>query len=613
MNKIDASNQSVKQILCGNKYFIDDYQREYRWEKRQIEELVSDLWEKFNESHTDGNTYAQIKNYSVYFLGSILISSKDNNEYIVDGQQRLTSLTLLIIFLHNSLIAMNLKDEFQTISSYIYSDNYGDKSFNIKVDDRESCMEALFNNSLDSYNPNKENLSAINLLNRYEDILELSENLGLTKDNIVHFIYWLTENVFLVKIITYSDDDAYTIFETMNDRGLNLDSTEMLKGYLIANLPEEKRNKINNSWKIKIAELKNLSKDEDSVFFKNWLRAKYAKSTRIKTSSGSYVAADFEKISNSYHKWVKENKELLGLKNKSDFVKFIEIDFQKFANLDLKLEKLKLNLDENFIEVFSNNSQEFTLQTMLIFSVINVEDKEDIVDQKIKMVSKFIDIFIARYIVNYKVLGYSGVVYRIFNYVKILRENSKTLDDLRASLKNILKNLDVDLNGILELKLHKQNRKKIHYILARITDYLEISSGHSTKIDKYLNLCSGRAFEIEHIIPDVYDRDNTDYLSEDDFHNTRNKIGNLCLLQNGTNQSIGKNEFEKKKIRYKGENILLQSLCEETYINNPNFTNFIRKENLNIKSCKNFSKLEVSERTELYYEIAKKIWNPENI
>ena len=51
-----------------------------------------------------------------------------------------------------------------------------------------------------------------------------------------YFVDWLIENVHLVEITAHSDDDAYTIFETMNDRGLSLTATDMLKGYLLANI-----------------------------------------------------------------------------------------------------------------------------------------------------------------------------------------------------------------------------------------------------------------------------------------------------------------------------------------------------------------------------------------
>ena len=92
-----------------------------------------------------------------------------------------------------------------------------------------------------------------------------------------YFIDWLIEKVMFVEIKTRSDKDAYTIFETMNDRGLNLTATEMLKGYLLSNLDsDENKRELNGLWKKKIANLKDIGKEEDMEFFKAWLRAKYA-------------------------------------------------------------------------------------------------------------------------------------------------------------------------------------------------------------------------------------------------------------------------------------------------------------------------------------------------
>ena len=99
MNKILAKEYSINDILNKKKYFVDDYQREYRWGKRNIDDLLNDLWSKFNDSFMAGERVEIVKTYNSYFLGSILISEKDNNSYLVDGQQRLTSLSLIIIYL----------------------------------------------------------------------------------------------------------------------------------------------------------------------------------------------------------------------------------------------------------------------------------------------------------------------------------------------------------------------------------------------------------------------------------------------------------------------------------------------------------------------------------
>src|SRR6202000_2072464 len=119
-----------------------------------------------------------------------------------------------------------------------------------------------------------------NILARYQDIEERFPEELLGKA-LPYFADWLIENVHLVEITAYSDDDAYTIFETMNDRGLSLTPTEMLKGYLLTNIEDKKmRERATDSWRLRIAEFQALGKEEDADAIKSWLRSQHAQSIR---------------------------------------------------------------------------------------------------------------------------------------------------------------------------------------------------------------------------------------------------------------------------------------------------------------------------------------------
>jgi uncharacterized protein with ParB-like and HNH nuclease domain len=151
---------------------------------------------------------------------------------------------------------------------------------------------------VDEFNPTGKGESVKNIISRYQDIEELFSD-ELMNEALPYFIDWLIDNVTFVEIKTYSDEDAYTIFETMNDRGLNLTPTEMLKGYLLSNMniPEQKL-ELNELWKNRIFGLKEkIDKDEDNEFFKSWLRAKYAQS--IRPGKAGAENEDFEKIAKS--------------------------------------------------------------------------------------------------------------------------------------------------------------------------------------------------------------------------------------------------------------------------------------------------------------------------
>src|SRR5262245_13663340 len=101
MREILGKAKTVRELLKGVKYSIDYYQREYKWHEKQMRELIDDLSDKFLEEYQSDHSRKKVADYPHYFLGSIIISKKESVGYIVDGQQRLTSLTLLLVLLRN--------------------------------------------------------------------------------------------------------------------------------------------------------------------------------------------------------------------------------------------------------------------------------------------------------------------------------------------------------------------------------------------------------------------------------------------------------------------------------------------------------------------------------
>jgi len=213
---IDASDKSVRQVLDKVKYIVDFFQREYRWQRKHIEQLIDDLTTKFFANYDASHERKEVQNYERYYLGPIVLSIKKDGHSIIDGQQRLASITLLLIYLNN--LQEDRKDTV-SVKDLIFSEKYSVKSFNLQVEDRKECIESLYNGQ--DFDVRDKGESVQNIVERYKDIEELFPD-ELKKEARPYFIDWLIDNVIFVEIKTYSDEDAYTIFETMNDRGLNL-------------------------------------------------------------------------------------------------------------------------------------------------------------------------------------------------------------------------------------------------------------------------------------------------------------------------------------------------------------------------------------------------------
>jgi uncharacterized protein with ParB-like and HNH nuclease domain len=261
MSAITPHYRTVQQLLQSQSFAIDEYQREFKWEKKNIDELISDFLDKFETSHRDGNTTAAVASYEEYFLGSIIVSKRNGKNYLIDGQQRVTSLTLLLIYLYREATQKGLPVT-GTIAPLIFSDNLGQPRFNLDIPERLAVIEALFHGA--PFSPDGKDESVRTMHARYADI-EQNELIPELGDALPHFAYWLLTRVGLIEIATSNDNYAYAIFETMNDRGKPLSPVDMLKAYLLAPINDaEQRRLANDKWKKEVLDLLTFGKEQEA-------------------------------------------------------------------------------------------------------------------------------------------------------------------------------------------------------------------------------------------------------------------------------------------------------------------------------------------------------------
>ena len=603
MKEIRGEAKNLRALLGDTKFAIDYYQREYRWMTKQVSELIGDLGSKFLESHEPENDRSEISRYVHYFLGSIIISDKNNHKYIIDGQQRLTTLTLLLIHIYHRLD--NAEDKAQ-LSNLIFSRKFGKRSFNLNIREREACMNALFQNR--PFDENGEPESIVNIVSRFQDISEeFPSEIG--EKALPYFADWLIENVHLVEITAYSDADAYTIFETMNDRGLSLAPTDMLKGYLLANIKDtDSRNNANVIWRKQIEMLHELGKEEDADAIKAWLRSQHAKNIRERKKGAE--PQDFDLIGTEFHRWVRSQRHELGLTESEAFAKFILEDFAFYARQYHRIRSAAEELTDGLEAIFYNAQNNFTLQYPVLLSPLRRGDSEAEIQQKLRIVSIYLDILIARRIWNYRAIGYSTMQYAMFLVMRDIR--GKGASELTELLKNRLEDIEPFDNPEYPFGLHGTNGRQIRRLLARITNYVEMQSGQTDRYYEYI--ARGKnGYEIEHIWANHPERHEDEFNHPDNFREYRNRIGGLLLLPKSFNASYGDMIYDEKHKHYLKQNLLAQSLHEEAYKCNPGFQKFYTQSGLQFQPHPEFKKTDLDARQKLYLSLAEKIWSSENL
>lgn len=604
MKKIEGSPKSLKQLLQNTKYSIHYYQREYMWQRKHIEELIDDLTSEFLDYYVPGDDRKDVQDYGAYFMGSIVLAGRENA--IIDGQQRFSSLTLLLMYLNNRL--RSLGQNYSMIEQMIFSEAYGTKSFNINVEDRADCMNAIFNDQpFDTTNVGE---SVKNLYGRYTDIIDVFPNDDITDNMLLHFCDWLAEKVFFIEIVATTEQDAHKVFVTMNDRGLSLTSTEMLKGYLLSEIKNDsKREKLNNIWKDKVLSLKKDDDKGDETFIKAWLRAQYAETIR-ETKAGA-VNQDFDIIGGSFHKWVRDERDKLDLSTTDDFELFI-MKFSKFADVYRKIREAENTFAEETKYIYYNAQVNFTLQPQLLLAPICYEDTWPVIIEKMNLVARFIDLLITARVTNYRSVDYSTIKNYVFNVTKNIRRCS--IDVLKARLKAQSDNLAYDPAAALpELRLNSFTKKYIKNMLARITGYIEEQTGVASNYCNYMNTQTKNPFEIEHIITDHYEWFTSEYSDQEEFRRWRNSFGALLLLHKSINASLNDSKYDYKLSKYCSNegNIYTESLGDQAYQNNPKFKKFIADNGLGFKPYAQFGKAEITERIQLLVQLVNLVWNAE--
>ncbi|MBI9051847.1 MAG: DUF262 domain-containing protein [Anaerolineaceae bacterium] len=602
MSEILGEAKTIRGLLKGVKYSIDYYQREYKWREKQIKELVDDLSNKFLEEYQLGHARNMVANYPHYFLGSIIISKKNGNQFVVDGQQRLTSLTLLLILLRS---LQNGRDDKVNVDELIFSERFGEKSFNLDIDERKNAMNALYSGNPFDITDRPESVQ--NLVRRYQDLEDYFPE-ELRGDALPYFIDWLLENVHLVEISAYSDDDAYTIFETMNDRGLSLSPTDMLKGYLLANIDEYRRVPASVLWRDRIKDLNDTGKDVEPDCFKTWLRSQYA--NKIRERKKGAKPEDFDRIGTEFHRWVRDNEERIGLNHSEDFYRLIDENFNFYSRQYLQLVQAAQSPVQGLDHIFYNAQHGFTLQNMLLLAPLTPQDEETVIRKKLFLVARYIDIFITRRIWNYRSIAYSTLQYTMFLIMRDIR--GLDIQSLSEYLYSSLQKEDETFSTNERLQVHRQNRYALHRILARMTDYVEIKSGlHSHYLDY---VAEGRnRYEVEHIWADHAERHTDEFSHPQDFSEFRNRIGGLLLLPKSFNGSYGDLPYEEKLPHYNTQNLLARSLHPLCYERNPGFLRFRDESGLPFHPHQEFKKSDLEERSHLYRLLAEQVWNPEDL
>ena len=517
---IEVNKQSVEMLLGSGKskpFVIPEYQRPYAWTEEQVETLFEDLWEFTTIS-------GGVERESSYFLGSVVSYENENGEQeIIDGQQRITSLFLLLRAIYTKLVATPESERTAEANNFI-----GKIEPTIWRTDKLTGTVNFKNILLTSRVVNNEGNEILRA------ILESGKTDENAKDNysrnyryfqklfdrhstenplmIYQFIYAVLNQAILLPITADTQDTALTIFSTLNDRGLPLSDADIFKAKIYNQLEVEAKKVFIERWKDLDEQATDANESIQQLFYYNMFYYRALDQDTNTTTPGVrkyYAANKFERL---------YKKELLD-------TLFVILNLWKVINKGEEIEGeawSKNNKIKQTLDILTSYPNEFWKYPVVIYYVC-YRNEENFETRFARFLNKLLMELMTKYLMMPTI-----------NAVKpdILKLNSAIV----ASNIPIFEFKTVDVTQ-LEPYIHNPNRNAVRMLLKTLA-YEHQDELLPTK------------WEIEHIFPQKWQ---TNYFPKESDSTIKEKIehiGNKLPLEKKLNIVAGNGYFSKKKKEY---------------------------------------------------------------
>ena len=524
---IEVNKQSVEALLGSGKskpFVIPEYQRPYAWTDEQVETLFEDLWEF---TATSGGTERE----GSYFLGSIVsYENEDGEQEIIDGQQRITSLFLLLRAIYTKLVATSASERTAEANNFIGKIEpaiWRTNKLTGTVDYKNILLTSCVVN-----NDGNEILRSIletgcadekakdNYSENYRYFQELFDKHSTENPLMVYqFIYALLNQAILLPITADTQDTALTIFSTLNDRGLPLSDADIFKAKIYNQLEQEDKKAFIERWKDLDEQATDANESIQQLFYYNMFYYRALEQDTKTTTPGVrkyYAANKFERL---------YKPELID-------TLFVILNLWKVVNKGEEIEneawsknaKIKQTLD-----ILSSYPNEFWKYPVVIYYIC-YRNKENFEVRFALFLNKLLVELMTKYL-----------MIPTINAVKpdILKLNSAIVASDVPTFE--FKNIDL---AQLEAYIQNPNRNAVRMLLKTLA------------YEQQDELLPGK-WEIEHIFPQKWQ---TNYFPDESDATVKEKIehiGNKLPFEKKLNIVAGNGDFGKKKKEYEASKITI--------------------------------------------------------
>jgi hypothetical protein len=599
---VSARAQSVDALFKTESFSLDYYQRDYVWEEPQIARLMNDLSRKFQAQRKEEHSLQDVGSYDPYFLGPYIVCTANGRTSLVDGQQRIITLLLLLIYLYRQATAISKARVAGKLSTLIMSERFGRRTFRVDVNEYAGCFDALMNDRGFNISDAPPNIKRIWQAYQLIDIHYPAEFRG---DVLVLFIDWLLYRVSLVAMDAGDRDRAEEMFQSINDCGVRLSPMDHLKRFLLSDADSDPR-QLEGTWTTMVSALENVEQGAAFAYLRTVFRAKFPEVAQGPGPS----------LTDATHEWVRAHEDDIWPNRKNgDRARLLTEVLYPFHNTYVTLLNARSQINPRIPAVRYNAFNGVAEQFDLTIAALRPGEEEGVREQKASMVANFLDLFYVTQKLYDEPVEQKHIDELVSTVMPAVR-----LSESAAELSRVLGEHAADwparLERIPDLR-YDTKRRFVHYVLTRLTAWVEMgaSNGEADPTDRFLKRRPGdRDFEIEHLFTSTASHYAHKVPDARYYRYLRNRIGGLLLVDGPDNGSYGGMLLEEKLTLYRKDTRLAGMLNPDFFQRgNIRLQKFLRAWKLSdmVATYDASTALEpfIDARGRFYYELAKRIWS----
>lgn len=536
--KLDVSTPTVENFF-KDCYEIPAFQREYVWGKNEVQRLLDDLYDSL---YDENGSVVETE----YFIGSIVAYLDNDSFQLIDGQQRTTTLLIILCAIRDLLEKLHVKtDVVSAMIKTVSSDKNGEEIYRYRLkplyEDASQAIAEISDAKIPSdWETNKKTTkSARNMFFAHSTVTEfLIDKFNDDSKKIKAFFATFTKKTRLVKIVTPTISEALRIFETINDRGVGLDSMDLLKNRLFIHVKnKDDYKKLTSMWKEMTGIIVDKAKEKPLRFLRYFILSQYE---FARNKQNKPLTED------DLYDWLASKEVDLEINTKPlDFAKKLLDYAEKYESL--------IRVPTTQLKWIAKHSSRARQHFIICLSIYNYPDaiKKTILD---KLESVFFAYIISQEPTKALDLCFSNLAPKLY----LLGKNpnvSEVSKLLSTSLDIEITKLLPRVSNALEL-LSLRRKTTCRIVLSKIAAYADNGvSQNYNDIDYYWN----KDIEIEHILPNKHTKTSLAYFDNDIalYEKTKNLLGNLILLEKSINSSAKQDDFLDKKDVYSNSKMFM--------------------------------------------------------